>query len=248
MAGIAAPNIVKDGLVFYVDAANPRSYPGSGTTVTDLIDTNNGTMSGPSGTNNSPQFDSSNMGCIDFDGTDDRLSIPKEADPSPNPFTAFLWFKDGRQGGHTSFPHLIDNLDRSTQTGWHSTINRWGSNNGTVSFRFVDSATSAAQSFAIYSTTENLDDGNWHMLTCQWDGSTSSDSAKLYIDGKFEVAGTPSYGNVRSRILDIGLGNGNYGNGIKFLGKLGPFIIYNRILSSQEVKQNYNALKGRFGL
>ena len=40
MAGHAGPNIVEDGLVFSTDPANLRSYPGSGTTVTDLIEDN----------------------------------------------------------------------------------------------------------------------------------------------------------------------------------------------------------------
>ncbi len=44
MAGHAAPNIVENGLVFYVDAANSRSYPRSGTTWFDIINSNNGTL------------------------------------------------------------------------------------------------------------------------------------------------------------------------------------------------------------
>ena len=62
-----APSIVQDGLVFYVDAANGDSYPGSGTTVTDLIGINNGTISGATFTN-------VNAGVWDFDGTDDKIT------------------------------------------------------------------------------------------------------------------------------------------------------------------------------
>ena len=43
MAFFFSPNVVTDGLVFAVDAANKKSYPGSGTTWTDLAGSNNGT-------------------------------------------------------------------------------------------------------------------------------------------------------------------------------------------------------------
>ena len=73
MAGHAAPNIVEDGLVFQVDPANPRSYPGSGTAWEDLINNNTGTLGA------TPTFDPSNSGVFDFDSTDviDFEDIPQ---------------------------------------------------------------------------------------------------------------------------------------------------------------------------
>ena len=68
MGGFAnnAP-IVTDGLVFYVDAGNSNSYPGSGTTWSDLIGSNDGALT------NGPTFDSANGGSIVFDGTNDYV-------------------------------------------------------------------------------------------------------------------------------------------------------------------------------
>ena len=63
MAFNYSPKTVTDGLVFAVDAANKKSYPGSGTTWTDLAGSNDGTLT------NGPTFDSGNGGSIDFDGT-----------------------------------------------------------------------------------------------------------------------------------------------------------------------------------
>jgi len=62
-----AQPIVTDGLVFAVDAANYESYPGSGTTWSDLVGSNNGTLI------NGPTFDSGNGGSIVFDGTNDYI-------------------------------------------------------------------------------------------------------------------------------------------------------------------------------
>ena len=64
-----APNIVKDGLVFYIDAANLRSYPGSGTTANTLLGTSNATLNG------GVTFDSANLGNFNCDGVDDYISL-----------------------------------------------------------------------------------------------------------------------------------------------------------------------------
>lgn len=74
MASAAGPNIVTDNLKLFFDAANPKSYPGSGTTVYDLSGNNNhGTLL------NSPTFSSDQGGCFTFDGSDDRISFTSVA-------------------------------------------------------------------------------------------------------------------------------------------------------------------------
>jgi hypothetical protein len=67
-----SPSIVRDGLVLYLDAANPKSYPGSGTTWFDLKGTSNSTLS------NGPTFVNSNKGYFSFDGVNDytQINIP----------------------------------------------------------------------------------------------------------------------------------------------------------------------------
>jgi len=61
------PNIVTDGLKFAYDAGSTRSYPGSGTTVNDIVGTVNGTLT------NNASYSSSNGGVFDLDGTDDAI-------------------------------------------------------------------------------------------------------------------------------------------------------------------------------
>ncbi len=69
MGLIHSPSIVTDGLVLCLDAANSRSYPGTGATWTDLKGGNNGTLE------NGPTFDAANGGSIVFDGTDDIVNV-----------------------------------------------------------------------------------------------------------------------------------------------------------------------------
>ena len=61
------PKIVTSGLVMYWDAANKKSYPGSGTTIYDLCGTYDGTLV------NGPTFSNTNGGVIVFDGVDDYI-------------------------------------------------------------------------------------------------------------------------------------------------------------------------------
>ncbi len=66
-----SPLVVTNGLVLYLDAANRKSYPGTGTAWNDLSGQgNNGTLT------NGPTFSSTNGGSIVFDGVDDYVSIP----------------------------------------------------------------------------------------------------------------------------------------------------------------------------
>ena len=87
MSVIGGPNIVEDGLVLSLDAANTKSYPGSGTVWSDLSgNSNNGTLT------NGPTFDSGNKGSIVFDGIDDSISVGHTAllNPTLN-MTISVW-------------------------------------------------------------------------------------------------------------------------------------------------------------
>jgi hypothetical protein len=65
-----SPSIVTDGLVLCLDAANPKSYPGSGTTWTDLSGNgNNGTLV------NGVGYSGSNLGSLSFDGSNDYIQF-----------------------------------------------------------------------------------------------------------------------------------------------------------------------------
>ena len=84
MAGSVGPNIIEEGLVFYVDAANYESYPGSGTTWVDLAGSGNTTLT------NGPTFDSGNGGSIIFDGSNDYATIGYQM-PAQSSTTTFSW-------------------------------------------------------------------------------------------------------------------------------------------------------------
>jgi len=88
MACNAGPDIIEDGLVLCLDAGNNNSYPKSGTTWSDLVGANNGTLI------NGPTFDAGSGGSIVFDGSDDRVDCtnPPEID-SISEITMIAWVR-----------------------------------------------------------------------------------------------------------------------------------------------------------
>jgi len=82
------PNIVTDKIIFYLDAANPVSYPGSGTTWTDIISKSySGTLT------NGPTFNRANAGTFLFDGNNDYVSFTNDPLSSFTELTFDCWFK-----------------------------------------------------------------------------------------------------------------------------------------------------------
>jgi hypothetical protein len=236
MAGIAAPNIVKDGLVFYIDAANLRSYPGSGTTWFDIISSDNGTLS------SSPTFVNVNNGVIDFDSTD-YVSTPITETfwNSLDATTVNTWCKpDTLTDSATSYVFCAGeyNVDSASSRGRMIGIaqynNRWYVAGGPSNFQ---------------DTSVNVSNNTW--ICFSWSINLSSNTSTFYINGLSVGNYTLHANDMRSDSVTL---IGKYsGQGLGtttglWRGYISNTQIYNRALSAQEVKQNYNALKGRFGL
>ena len=209
------PRIVTDGLVLCLDAANKRSYPGTGTTWTDKVGGNNGTLT------NGPTFSSDNGGSLVFDGSNDYVNITtlsKSADCTFSFWASLvdvtaqrMLFNAGNSG---SGPDLFFAYG---QILW----NIWDSGNNP----FADMPSSAT-------------DGKLHNYVVVND---SSSSAKLYYDGL--LLGTATYRSATATTkLSIG---GNYG-GYPWRGKISGCMVHNRALTSEEVRQNFEATKGRY--
>ena len=221
------PDIVTDGLVFTMDPANKQSYPGTGTTTFNIIQNNSGSLNGSGGGNNTPQFLNTNGGILDFDGTDDRINIQ---DDTSGPYTSL--------GANTTCNMWV-NYDAGG-----TAILMGGSSYNNGGYFFWASPSSAYSSYG-----GSYDNGSW---TSFGDGVwinycvTKNDSGNViwYGNGQQLDTGTVTAG------ASIGFWaiGGYIGGTYAFNGQMGPVHIYTRALSASEVAQNYNALKGRFGL
>ena len=226
-----SPRIVTDGLVLCLDAANKRSYPGAGTTWTDLSkQENNGTLT------NGPTFDSANAGSIVFDGTNDYVSITRNSSITPNYISVCGWIKINSKSSNQfllALPRSTPGTDGASYMMYYSL-----SLNGFVAYARTGS-TGTIQTTSTFSP----DTGRWYFLSMTSNGS----NLILFIDGEFEASS--SFSSVLeysgSTVLRIGSYD-NQGTPTYTNGNIALTQIYNRALTPDEIRQNYNASRGRF--
>ena len=218
-----SPHIVTDGLVLCLDAANRRSYPGTGTTWYDLSGNgNHGTLT------NGPTFTGDNGGGIVFDGANDYLNLPETSILKTLPseaFTATAIFKLNNMT-NVDFPQIL--WQRRTLIG----INSIGSLGG--------------QQYEIYTYVGSKYFGSgfiskidtWYEATLVYNNGIT----QLYVNGELKDADTALLESENGFNFRAGTsGNANYANcNIPFILK------YNRPLSNLEIRQNYNATRWRF--
>jgi hypothetical protein len=215
------PRTITDGLVLCLDAANSKSYPGSGTTWTDLSGNgNNGTLT------NGPTFDDANSGSIVFDGTNDFVSIVHNSNQNPSNLTINSWVS-------ISSAKISNILGKGANSGYRLRI----SSNFSVVF-FDRGATN------ILGTSAGLISPNtWYNIV-----ATGSESGlQIYINGSLIVSNSTVFGgNVSTQNLAIGAEGVNIDFNESFIGSIASVSLYNRVLTASEIQQNYNATKSRY--
>jgi len=224
-------------LVLHLDAANPKSYPGSGTSWKDL------SKNGNSGTlTNGPAFDNGNYGSITFDNVDDHISVPISNDLILNlGGTIEAWVKLDSLGG--SYDNTI--VMKGDGASWNNLHYVLFELSGSDSIMLSTSnGTNATQNDGV--KTSNLSINTWYHIVANWQGT---DFNRIYLNGELSEEKTtgiyqPS-DTISSCFFQIGR---TYPNSYYFDGNIAIIKIYNRAISSAEVLQNYNATKSRFGL
>jgi hypothetical protein len=228
MAGNVAPKVITDGLLLYLDAANTKSYIGSGTTWTDLSrSSNSGTLV------NGPTFSSANGGSIIFDGIDDRVNLSNNLSTNTeNSVTveAFVWLNTNQN----SKIFISNYAEIISPTGFALGIS--DSNNNIVKWFTGNLGTTNT----IFSTTTLVNQQYYHAV-----GTYNGNVKQLYINGILEASSSVSSGINNTSTL-ASLGYLRYFNNQYFNGRISFAKTYNRALSAAEVLQNYNATKTRY--
>jgi len=251
------PNsIVTDGLVFCIDPANVSSYPRTGATVTDIIGNTTGTLSGPNAPNNTPQWENTNGGIFNFDGTDDNISPGSLTSfqndiSTSNAFSVSLWLKTS----NTSTNNLM--LFGNQGNSWTQYETMWlYLNEGYLRFSIMTDPDSPPHDYSRIKnnlTTNSINDNNWHHVCCTIgvNPSTTYLVSKVYIDGTLIKTVLATLQGQYQQEIDI-VNNDYYigargSNSIQgFDGDISTLQLYIKELSTSEVTQNYNALKNRF--
>jgi hypothetical protein len=235
MAFNYSPKIVTDGLVLYLDAANPNSYVSGSTTWRDISrGGNNGALI------NGPTYSSANGGSIVFDGTNDYVNFGSSFNLNTNiGFTISLYFKI------TTYSVLYPTLFTIKTSIGSSLCLLLSSIDGSYSpLTFGWNGNSYRPT-----SLSNLSTNIWYQLSLIYNGNgvNNSSNFSIYLNNIFFPL---SVGNDFSGIGNVNtLGTLNTGtSNFWYNGNIASTQIYNRALSATEVLQNYNATKTRFGL
>ena len=221
-------SIITTGLVLNLDAGNVASYPGTGTTWTDLSGNgNNATLI------NGTSYSSSNGGALVFDGINDYVQGPNLL-YGLSKATLCGWVKKTSTTSVMSFG-VMDSLGgKRIEIVWYLNGNLYGECGGN-------------DNFWVNSLPPKIDTG-WHFICFTYDGSQSTNYGKvsLYFDGAL-LTNSDQYNTIDSSITVTGpLVIGNRVTGYS-TGMISNIQIYNKVLSASEILQNFNATKSRFG-
>lgn len=254
MSVAGGPDMIQNGLVIALDAADRNSYPGTGTTWFDL--SGNGWNGG---LQNGITYSSTNGGCFVLDGTDDTVttSFPLTSLPALSNFSIDCWMKIPSYPTAAS-PNVYGSTTKNGvlvgATYYSGTALYWNGNaTGTAFsvFGFIRGA-DAYRNTTVYSVT-SLNTYYYFTLVNNYSASTFA----LYVNGALysSVAGpTQEYNSSNaSNAGNIGICKAQVdGGGTQNYTYLSCTVasskIYTRALSATEVLQNYNSTKTRFGL
>ena len=221
------PRTITDGLVLCLDAANPKSYPGSGTTWTDLSGRGNtGTLQGAG-------YNSANGGSLTFDGTDDYVSSFPTQISTTGSRTVSCFFRTT-----TTVRNGLCGIRNDSQgaVGFVFTVNRTTPGNLT----YFHTGGSTLQVAAGISTN------TWYNASVTYDVTTAT--ATLYLNGVQIGSPSTSFTAMTSSSFNGVIGDEDSTFTTPFNGNISQVSVYNRALSAAEVSQNFNALRSRFSI
>lgn len=244
----AGPDIVRDGLIFYLDSANERCDPDrvsggsngndltNGSSVRGINSTEQLFINGVSRDKDQLNLSPKHTRVFDFlPGSSGYIGWAEANDHSPTQMTLLTWL----------FPRNIrpeeiiarNGSDSPGGDGWRFFTAEYASNSGTIwGFRPNTSAGEVTSSVA-------LNEDEWQHLAVTY----TTNDIEFYYNGSLQATEAAT-GAIDHTGNEIRIGDGTGGAQRHFDGQLAIFMMYNRVLSSDEVSQNYNAHKGRFGL
>lgn len=220
------PSIVSTGLVLHLDAGNPASYPGSGTTWTNLASAGlNGTLGA------GVTYSATGGGSLAFNGIVNgvvTITTASAVTSITNNITTEVWYK-----GDDVRPKLI-----STGVGSNGFCFGYFSNTGTAwkvsKYGKVD----------LQAGTIPQDTNVWHQAVLVY---SSTEGTSVYIDGAFSGSTSPvntaTIAASAPATMYIGRLETTYHD-----GNISVVRVYNKVLSASEIQQNFNANRARYGI
>ena len=226
MACSAGPDIIESGLVLALDAADRNSYLGSGTTWTDLSGNGiTGTLVNMDGTN----LNSANGGSLTFDGSNEKVTFPNITVSTSAGITVEVWFKT------SSGTKYQDIFDLNDSFGVWITTNYPPLGTGKITASFNTTSGVMVANYVV---------NTWYQVVISGSGTSNT----LYLNG-VSVATASQTVATSVNFNTARIGNVDGDRAAEYLvGNVSCLRFYNRALTASEVQQNFNMMRGRFGI
>jgi hypothetical protein len=244
------PNIITGGLVLYLDAANVKSYPGNGTMWFDLSkEKHNAVLQEPIHTNNL---------YFDFNGSSDYAYLDDLFYTTPNELSEMSVFAWIRTTYNSGTPGVWSNDNWSILDFDRSEVFTFALNApGEIQMSGRPGSGGFSDSFFDLVGNRRFNDGGWHYIG--WTFSVANQEIVMYGDGEVDRIFTAdgslvglSDGTTRYGIIGDGSeasSPNSSKNNIYYNGDISIIHFYDsKTLTPEEIQQNYNATKSRYGL
>ena len=217
-ASVGAKDIITDGLVLHLDAANYKSYTNGSTTWSDLSgNSNNGTLV------NTPTYSSANGGIFSFNGSN-QYATCTGTPLNVTAYTKSVWFRLSSTSTNNNLVSCYPGhfMYFSATTTLYCGHSDWGN-------------------YQAFPSTTTFSTNIWYNASLTFN---TTDGMKLYINGYLDA----TYTAVKTQAAGGGIEIASFGAGNLLTGNISQVFVYSRAITASEILQNYNALKGRFGL
>jgi hypothetical protein len=219
--------IVTDGLVLALDAANTKSYPGSGTTWTDLSGNgNNGTLV------NGVGYSGDNLGSLVFDGTDDVVELVNFPQIFSSSVAMCGWF-------YFSESNTRDIL--------------FGSYNNSIGINFEKHTSDRLRLYwhgntvvDTFSSNNVVSSGAWTYIAIQ--RNKTAQLIQFYVNGNLVSQPSVSLFDISNSLTTFRVGRDIRTGTTALSGNISQVSIYNRALTESEIQQNFNSSRHRYGI
>jgi hypothetical protein len=185
---------------------------------------------------NGPTYDSANGGSIVFDGSNDGVQIDNTSVLSVNQMTISSWNYSANYNQNGFM------FEKTTNGSVNTQYSLFFNSNNTIYYRTYGLSTN---DLAANNTTAGVINNQWNNIVATFDGTNK----RIYVNGVLVATSGALTGTVTPNTTGpafIGI-YGNFG-GYPFNGKIADTKVYNRALSAQEIQQNFEAQRGRYGI
>jgi hypothetical protein len=245
-----SPKVVRDGLILYVDAANSDCYVTPNSTLNDLVSDDIGQI-------NTVIYNTSNFGIFDFDGlsSDNNISLTERIPLLTLTQSSIdIWLNPSITSSQAGFFGSSIVIPNTTYYGLNLQLGTLVGNKFNMSCHAGDGLGFGSDNRRSLLTSSPVITANtWNHIAVTCDApSLSNATFQLYVNGViipgfYNGSATQlNWGNLSGAITSLGRTWSN--DSIKLTGYISNAKMYNKILTQNEILQNYNALKSRFGL